>query len=229
MRMRASVHVVMDGLHVQVDATPEFRLQCIQNKVTWIDLFLLTHGHTDHIAGMDDLRRFCDLLGGESLQVYSTAEGLGRVQAVYPYAIMDRQRVKGYPAFKLIPMPGKLEFPQGTIEATLLPHGPITTLGLLFTERSTGKRFAYYTDCKCVPPEGRALALGADVVVLDALRPEPHSSHMSVGEAVETGLEMGAKQTYFTHMTHLIEHESAGAELPEGMAFAYDGLILDLA
>src|SRR6187402_214394 len=104
-RTRACIHVVMDGLHVQVDAAPEFRLQCLREKIQGVDIFVLTHGHADHIAGMDDLRRFCDLLGGEALTVYSTDEGISRVLAVYPYAIMERSVVKGYPAFKLAEMP----------------------------------------------------------------------------------------------------------------------------
>src|SRR5947209_290229 len=74
-RTRTSIHVVMDGLHIQVDAAPEFRLQCVKNKVNKLDLFILTHGHADHIAGMDDLRRFCDLRQGSALPIYSTDEG----------------------------------------------------------------------------------------------------------------------------------------------------------
>jgi len=227
-RTRASVHVVMDGLHIQVDAAPEFRLQCIQNKVTWIDLFILTHGHADHVAGMDDLRRFCDLLGGNALPVYSTDEGIGRVLAMYPYAIMERPVVKGYPAFKLQTMPNKLELAQGTIESTLLPHGGVNTLGLAFTERSSGKKFVYYTDCKLVPREAVALAKGADVVVLDGLRPEEHASHMSISEAVSAAAEIGCKRTFLTHMTHLLEHVADGGKLPVGVEFAYDGLQMSL-
>jgi phosphoribosyl 1,2-cyclic phosphate phosphodiesterase len=227
-RTRASVHVVMDGLHVQVDAAPEFRLQCIQNKVTWIDLFILTHGHADHVSGMDDLRRFCDLLGGNALTVYSTDEGIGRVLAMYPYAIMERPVVKGYPAFKLQTMSQKLELEQGTIESTLLPHGGVNTLGLAFTERSSGRRFVYYTDCKRVPREAVALAKGADIVVLDGLRREEHASHMSVSEAIAAAAEIGAKRTFLTHMTHLLEQASDGDKLPAGIAFAYDGLRLSL-
>jgi phosphoribosyl 1,2-cyclic phosphate phosphodiesterase len=218
----------MDGLHIQVDAAPEFRLQCIQNKVTWIDLFILTHGHADHVAGMDDLRRFCDLLGGTALPVYSTDEGMGRVLAMYPYAIMERPVVKGYPAFKLQAMPTRLELEQGTIESTLLPHGGVNTLGLAFTERSSGKKFVYYTDCKRVPREAVALAKGADAVVLDGLKHEEHATHMSVSEAVAVAQEIGAPQTYLTHMTHLLEHVRDGAKLPVGIAFAYDGLRLNL-
>lgn len=227
-RTRASIHVVMDGLHVQVDAAPEFRLQCVREKITRTDLFILTHGHADHIAGMDDLRRFCDLLGGEALTVYSTDEGMSRVLAMYPYAIMERPVVRGYPAFKLQEMPLELDLPQGTICSTLLPHGGVNTLGLIFTERSSGKRFVYYTDCKRLPQEAVALARGADALVLDGLRPQPHPSHMSIGEAVAAAAEVSAKQTFLTHLTHLSDHASTEAELPEGVRLAFDGLRLSL-
>lgn len=227
-RTRASIHVVMDGLHVQVDAAPEFRLQCVRENIRQADFFILTHGHADHIVGMDDLRRFCDLLGGSALTVYSTDEGMGRVLSMYPYAMSERPISKGYAAFKLVEMPLVLELPQGTIQSTLLPHGGVNTLGLVFTERSTAKKFVYYTDCKRVPREAVELARGADVVVLDGLRPQPHASHMSISEAVLAAREIGAPLTYLTHLTHLTEHSALAAELPDGIAPAYDGLRLQL-
>lgn len=227
-RTRASIHVVMDGLHVQVDAAPELRLQCLRERIDKMDFFILTHGHADHIAGMDDLRRFCDLLGGTALTVYSTEEGMGRVLAMYPYAMAERPIAKGYAAFKLVAMPPVLDLPQGTIQSTLLPHGGLNTLGLIFTERSSGRRLAYYTDCKQVPREALDAARGADVVVLDGLRPQPHPSHMSIEEAVAVAQEIRGKQTWLTHLTHLTDHAELAASLPSGIAPAYDGLRLKL-
>ena len=223
-RTRASVHVVMDGLHVQVDAAPEFRLQCLKEGVDRLDLFVLTHGHSDHIAGMDDLRRFCDLLGGKALTVYTTEEGMARVLAIYPYAIMERPVVRGYPAFKLAEMPAVMELAQGTIQSTLLPHGGAQTIGLVFTERSSGRKFAYYTDCKSLPREAVELARGSDAVILDGLRPQPHPSHMSIDEAVEAGRALGAGRVWLTHLTHLTEHAATESVLPDGFGLAYDGL-----
>ena len=213
---------------MQVDAAPEFRLQCLREHITRLDLFILTHGHADHIAGMDDLRRFCDLHGGEALTVHTTEEGMGRVLAVYPYAMAERPIAKGYAAFKLVDMPPMLDLPQGTIHSTLLPHGGVNTLGLVFTERSSGKKFVFYTDCKRVPREALALAQGADAVVLDGLRPLAHPSHMSIDEAVAVAREIGAPQTWLIHLTHLSDHPVLAAALPVGIAPAYDGLRLKL-
>lgn len=227
-RSRASVHVVMGGLHVQIDAAPEFRIQCLREHIDKMDFFILTHGHADHVAGMDDLRRFCDLRGGTALTVYSTEEGMGRVLAMYPYAMSETPISKGYAAFRLVPMPPVLDLPQGTVQSTLLPHGGLNTLGLVFTERSSGKRFAYYTDCKRVPREAVALARGADAVVLDGLRPQPHPSHMSIGEAVAAAGEIGARETWLTHLTHFSDHSQLAASLPPGIAPAFDGLRLAL-
>jgi phosphoribosyl 1,2-cyclic phosphate phosphodiesterase len=220
-RTRASIHVVMDGLHVQVDASPEFRLQCL-------DIFILTHGHADHIAGMDDLRRFCDLRGGTALTVHTTEEGMARVLAMYPYAMGEVPLAKGYAAFKLAAMPETMDLPEGTIQSTLLPHGGVNTLGLVFTERSSGKKFVYYTDCKRLPREAVALAHGADAMVIDGLRPLPHPSHLSIDEAVAAAREVAATQTWLTHLTHLSDHATLAASLPHGIAPAYDGLRLKL-
>lgn len=227
-RSRASIHIVMDGLHIQVDASPEFRLQCLREKVEQLDVFILTHGHNDHITGMDDLRRFCDLHGGTALNVYTTDEGMGRVLAMFPYAIAERPVARGYAAFKLLDMPPVLEFPQGAIQSTLLPHGGINTLGLVFTEKSSGAKFAYYSDCKRIPREAVALAKGADAVCLDGLRPELHPTHMNIEEACAAAAEIAAPVTYLTHLTHAVDHEVWSAKLPAGVLLAYDGLRLRL-
>lgn len=227
-RTRSCIHVVMDGLHIQVDAAPEFRLQCLREKITQMDFFILTHGHADHTNGMDDLRRFCDLLGGTAMTVYTTDEGMARVLAIFPYTIAERPVSKGYAAFNLVQMPPVLELPQGTIRSTLLPHGSINTLGLIFEERSSGKKFVYYNDCKRIPCKAVALAKGAGVVVLDGLRVEPHPTHMSIAEACAAAAEIGAPITYLTHLTHRIEHAEWSQKLPAGVQLAHDGLRLIL-
>jgi len=223
-RTRTSIHVEMGGHHIQVDAAPEFRMQCINNGIDRIDTFILTHGHADHILGMDDLRRFCDLKGGVALPVYTSEEGLERIKAIYPYAMMGRPAAKGYPAFEAELMPQCLELPGGSVESVYLPHGATQVLGLVFTEAETGKQLTYYTDCKEVGEEARVISEGSDVVVLDGLRPNSHPSHMTIAEATQTALEMNAPMSFLTHMTYMVDHETVDAELPDQVHLAYDGL-----
>jgi phosphoribosyl 1,2-cyclic phosphate phosphodiesterase len=177
---------------------------------------------------MDDLRRFCDMRDGGALPVHTTAEGTRRVQAIFPYAVLERARVRGYPAFQLLDMPAVLDLPQGTIASTLLPHGSTETLGLVFTERRSGRRFAYYTDCKALTPEAIQLAQGVDALIIDGLRPLPHPSHLSIAEAIEAARGLGARRTWLTHLTHLTDHATAEAALPPGTWLAYDGLRIGL-
>ena len=223
-RGRSSIHVVMDGLHIQVDAAPEFRIQCVRERIRAVDLFVLTHEHADHVSGMDDLRRFCALGEESALPVYGSPASLLRLREIFPYALGPRPARNGYAAFDLRSMPAQLELPQGTIAATPLPHGTVATLGLVFTERSSGRTLAYYTDCKTVPEPAVALAAGADLVVLDGLRPRPHPTHMTIAEAVAVAQRIGAPRTLLTHLTHDSDHATLAAELPEGIAPAYDGL-----
>jgi len=226
-RTRTSAHIEMDGHHIQIDAAPEFRLQCIQNKIKAVDTFILTHSHADHIMGMDDLRRFCDLKGGDAIPVYSNKLSLKRVADIFPYAIHDRPIPKGYPSFALHEMPTVLELPVGTIESTPLPHGPIEVLGLIFTEKKSGKKLAYFTDCKSLTQSAYQLAQGVDLLVIDGLRPSEHPSHMNIAEAVACAQRIKAPRTYLTHMTYYVDQEATEAELPESIFLAYDGLELN--
>lgn len=225
-RGRTSIHVKTSGYGVQVDAAPEFRLQCIENDIDRIDWVVLTHGHADHIAGMDDLRRFVDFRSGDGLPVYGSLPTLERMRQMFPYAMRKRPEFIGYPAFvpHEVHPPQTLEFPWGTLKTTVLPHGQFDVLGLVFEERLSGRKFTYYTDCKAVESSQRALAAGSDVVVLDGLRDRPHPTHMTIGEAIEVAASIGAPQTYLIHMAHFVEHERVDRRLPPGVNLAYDGL-----
>lgn len=222
-RTRSGLHVVLGGTHIQVDASQEFRWQCLQFGVRQLDTFILTHGHADHLLGMDDLRRFCTIKGGAALEVHSTPEGLRRVREVFPYAVRDVPAQPFYAAFRLREMPPLMRLPGGTVQSFLLPHGDVQTLGLVFTEQKTGARAAYFTDCKDVPPEARAAARGADCVILDALQPMPHHAHMSVDEALAVAADLNAEQTWLTHLTFLLDHDTWTPRLPKGVGLAWDG------
>ena len=111
---------------------------------------------------------------------------------------------------------------------TLLEHGSLNVLGLVFEEKSSGKKFVYYCDCKRVSEAAIELARGADIVVLDALRPEVHPTHMTIDEAIAVAEQIAAPQTYLTHMTFKIDYPTWQAKLPDNIALAWDGLRLRL-
>lgn len=231
-RTRSSIHVELGETHVQIDASPDFRSQCLKEAIDWVDLVIITHAHSDHILGMDDLRRYCTLLGETAMPVYATPETLKRVQEIFPYAIREKPEYAGYPAFSLEAMPEapeKLVVPGGTIYATRLPHGSMETLGLVLEEAKTGKRVAYYCDCKRLTPTARKIAEGVDLLILDGLRPQEHPTHLSIPEAVEEARTLGMPRTWLTHMCHLADHDTAEATLPENIRLAYDGLTVELS
>lgn len=230
-RARTSIHVVIEGHHVQVDASPEFRTQCLKYDVREVDTFILTHGHADHVLGMDDLRQFCTNKGGAAIPVYSTEVGLERIKAIFPYAI-GKPRASGYVSLGLNLMPSKLILPGGgIISSTLLPHGQESTLGLVFEEPSTGVKFVYYTDCKAMTPHSLELGAGCDFAILDGLRPNLHPTHMTIAEACQAAHALQAKQALLTHMTFQVDYAIFTAKLQQEhpkVGLCYDGLRIQL-
>ena len=222
-RLRPSIFVERGATSVLVDAGPDLREQALRHRITRVDAILFTHGHADHILGIDDVRRFNALMK-RPMACYGDAATIVDIQRMFSY-VFDPATPKGggIPQIDLRLIDGPFEVGELEVQPVPLWHGARGILGYRFGS------FAYLTDCNRLADEAWALLEGLDVLVLDALRVRPHPTHFSLDEAVAAARRIGAARTYFTHMCHDLPHEATNATLPAAMALAHDGLIIEMS
>jgi len=220
-RLRTSVTVTNGQTTVLVDTTPDMRQQLLRNPVSAIDAVLFTHAHADHIYGIDDLRRF-NILQRTRIPIYGNRETLGRLGELFDYAFGAGKLNLGVPNLEAHEVHGKFRVGDLMIRPVRLLHGKQPVLGFRIGD------FAYCTDVSCIPKESYKKLTGLKVLVLDALREEEHPTHFSLEQAIAEAGAIGADRTYFIHMSHEIDHERHSRYLPDGVSFAYDGLIVEV-
>jgi len=220
-RSRPSIVVGVDAHNILIDTSPELRLQLIAQGIDHIDSVLYTHGHADHIHGIDDLRRFNEQLQGP-LPVYAVPDLLQDIRVRFPYIFAHQFVGGGIPALDLRPIEGPFSLYGQAITPVPVLHGWTPVLGFRFG------RFAYVTDTSHIPPDSQALLQDLDVLILDALRHEPHPTHFNFEQALAMVETLRPRQTYFTHLTHTTLHAEMEPTLPDGVLLAYDGLRLEI-
>ncbi len=221
-RLRSSVMIETENTVIVIDTTPDFRYQMLRLGIKKVDAILFTHPHKDHIAGLDDVRAF-NFFTKKPMEVYAnylTEEALRRD---YYYAFSDT-KYPGVPEINLNTITnGSFTVGDLLIEPVLVWHLKMPVLGFRFGP------FTYITDANRIEDDEQQKITGSKIIVLNALRRQPHISHFSLQEAVGLVQELQVPEAYFTHISHQLgRHDDVEKELPYGIHLGYDGLVLKL-
>jgi len=224
-RFRPSILVQTDEGAILVDTTPELRLQALANDVRRVDAVLLTHTHADHIFGLDDLRRFNDL-SGEEIPVYGDEGILADIRRIFPYIFTQTQAGGGKPRLTLHIIPPDFTLFGLRIRSFYVLHGQLPVLAYRFDQpagaSSAARSAAYVTDVSFIPPEAMEMLRGLDLLILDAVRYDPHPTHFGLYQALDVITELQPRRALLTHLSHRLDHDTVNTQLPSHVALAYD-------
>jgi len=208
-----------------LDVSGDFRQGALRHGLDRLDAALLTHAHSDHVGGLDDLRIFSQVTGKPTV-LYGTKETFDDVRARFAYAFAPPKAYGGgapqYDVRIIDPADGAFKIGAWTITPLPVLHGPEPILGWRVGD------FAFITDVTTIPDETIALMKGVKVLALDCLRDTPHSTHLHFDAAVDYAKRIGAPATYFIHMCHDLGHATTEARLPPEIRLAYDGFEIDV-
>ncbi|HQQ00665.1 MAG TPA: MBL fold metallo-hydrolase [bacterium] len=220
-RLRSSALVEVDAIKILIDTGPDLRQQCLENDIRRIDAVLYTHEHADHIFGCDDLR-ILNFVQGQEIPAFGHSRTISHLRKVYSYFTNPFQNGGGIPKVAFHEVSEAFTFHGILIEPIPVWHGKLEIYGYRIGP------FAYVNDCSGIPDRSLERLKGLKVLILDALRYRSHPTHFNLEEAVQTAQMLGAERTFFTHMTHDVDHRKANADLPEGMELAFDRLQIDI-
>lgn len=217
-RTRSSIIVLGPQGNLLVDCAPELRLQMAREELYDVDATIITHAHADHVMGMDDLRSIC-IKTRRPMPVYTEPSTEADIRRIFPYAFVENPPPGiELPRFE-VHHPGQEELILGMrVQFLRVQHGKTPVLGLRINN------FAYITDVNVIPDAEMERLHGLDTLILDAVRYKPHPNHFNYEEAIQVAQRIGAKQTYFTHLSSDYDHDRTNAELPDGIELNYDGL-----
>ena len=222
-RLRVSILVQWKDANYVVDCGPDFRQQLLQNPIASLDAVLFTHEHADHTAGIDDIRPYFFKQG--DIPIYAHDRVVKALKQRFAYIFADEDRYPGAPAvaINLVDKDSRLDWNGLKVAAIEAWHNRLPVLGYRFND------FVYLTDVKTVAEQEMLKIKGCKVLVVNALRIDPHHSHFNLEEALAFAETVGAERTYFTHISHLLGfHDEVEANLPENVFLAYDNLKITL-
>jgi phosphoribosyl 1,2-cyclic phosphate phosphodiesterase len=219
-RTRPSLLLQYDERVVVIDTSPDFRQQALAANLKRVDAVVYTHGHADHMLGLDDLRPF-NLRQGP-IPLYATRETAEIIRKTFHYSFEGATPNSTIPEVEFREISGEFSLFGRAFVPLPVKHGEMDVLGFRFGQA------AYVTDFSFIPPESLAYLRNLDVLVLDALRDRPHPNHSTVEASLRLVEELRPTRAYFTHIAHDLGHTKTNARLPAGVELAYDGLVVDI-